>query len=90
MEKCSLITYYKATGAFQGKGTAAQRPATRVLVMVSIAVRRHHDQDNAYLKNKKNKKVFNWGLAYIFRVFVHYHRGGEHHSNTQAGVVLEQ
>lgn len=49
----------------------------------SIAIAKHHDQDN--LENK----AFNWGLAYIFRGLVHDHHGREQGSMDRAGELTE-
>jgi hypothetical protein len=53
-----------------------------MLVRVSIAVKRQHDQDNSY----KGKQL---GLAYSFRGSVHYHPGGKH-GGMQLDMVLEK
>ena len=54
-----------------------------VLVRVSIAVNRHHDQGNSY------KEQHLIGAAYTFRGSVHYHHGRKHGS-VQADTVLEE
>ena len=54
-----------------------------VLVRVSIAVKRHHDQGNSYKDN------IELGLAYSFSGSVHYHQGGRHGS-VQADMMLEE
>jgi hypothetical protein len=53
-----------------------------VLVRVSIAVKRHHDQANSY----KEQQL---GLAFRFRASVHYHQDRKHDSR-QAGISLEE
>lgn len=53
-----------------------------------VAVIRHQDQGNSLnqyyntVKNQVNsyKKIFNWGLAYIFNGSVHYHHSGNQES----------
>ena len=52
-----------------------------ILVMVSIAVKRHHDHCNSY-KGKHLTEV----VAYSFRVLVHCHNGV--HGGVQANRVL--
>ena len=58
-------------------------PGSRVLVRVSIAVKRHHDHSNSY----KGKHLTGAGLQ--FRDLVNYHHGRKH-SGVQADVVLER
>jgi hypothetical protein len=54
-----------------------------ILVRVSISVKRHHDQGNAY------KGKYFTGAGLWFRGLVHYHHGRKHGS-VQAGTVLEK
>jgi hypothetical protein len=55
----------------------------RVLVRVSTAVKRHHDQGNSY----KGQQLI--GSPYSFRDSVHYYHGRKHGS-IQADVGLEK
>ena len=54
-----------------------------VLVRVSFAVKRHHDQGNSYKEN-----IYLIGVAYSFRGSVHYY-GGQH-GGKQVDMVLEK
>jgi hypothetical protein len=47
-----------------------------VSVMISLAVKRHHDHSNSY----KEKHLIRAGLQ--FRGLVHYHLGGDHDDRT--------
>ena len=57
----------------------------RVLVRVSVAVKRHHGHDDS--KSYKRKHLIRAGLQ--FRGLVHHHHGGKHDS-MQADMVLEK